>query len=52
MQDVDDNMLDKVKHHLMDNNDDQVHHSIVMNNPKETIFGFFWKPDMNRHTSH
>jgi hypothetical protein len=34
MQDVDDNMLDRVKHHLRDNNDDQVHHLIVMNNPK------------------
>jgi hypothetical protein len=33
MQDVDDNMLDKVMYHPMDNNDDQFHHSIVMNNP-------------------
>jgi hypothetical protein len=41
MQDVDDNMLDKVKHHLMDSNDDRVHHLIVMNNPKEIMFGFF-----------
>ncbi len=34
MQDVADNMLDKVMYHLMDNNDDLVHHLIVMNNPK------------------
>jgi len=32
MQDVVDNMLDKVDYRLMDNNDVQVHHLIVANN--------------------
>ena len=43
MLDVDDNMLDRVKRRLVDNNDDQVHHSIVMNNPEEMILYSFSK---------